>query len=375
MLPMPRTPGDALATMAACDVNSWTDAALDSAFLSCSVDHFGTSVSSFHTSLQTPGDTLRTWDVLSSADRRTAWAAAFAALTELAGPVTPTADRATCLAPSIDWATPRPSRDGHPDQELTFGTCAVIGSGAALRGRGLGPQIDAHDVVIHVNNRPDPSDRNDMGSRTDILFTTPNAYQGLGDCGGTAPFMRDGNCMLGIEYMHVGEDRCCTGDPCRYDVCTVQGVLFKSYDGYPIHCPVPGQEWTAREYMERASSSSLIALGQAAPFTGQLATHFRREGSPYHGVPAPGTHEQPGDPSTGLHAVITMAFACTNVTLFGFRGSSTIDGHHGGYAGHSIAAEHLLLQDLADHTVAAEHFVQPAYYERWRTVNLGYGPY
>ena len=350
--------------MSACDVASWTEEALDSAFLSCSVAHFGSALRSLHTSLQAPGDTLRTWGDLSNANRRAAWVAAITALSQLLASETEASatDNAACLAPSIEWATPRPNG-------LTFGTCAVIGSGAALRGRSLGPEIDANDVVVHVNNRPDPSDRHDMGSRTDILFTTPNAYNSHWDCSASEPFRPNSNCMLDVEYMHAGEDKCCSGDPCHYDVCSVRGVLFKNEGGEDA-CPTH-----IRRDLERTSSGSLISLGVAASFTGDLAVYFRRTGSPYHGTPRPGTVEHPGDPSTGLHAVITMAFACDIVTLYGFRGDATIDGHHGGYAGHSIAAEHVLLQDLANHTVAAEHFVEPAYYERWANVQLGYGSY
>ena len=357
--------------MQACDVASWTDDVLSSAFLSCNVDRFGASLRYLHSSLEAHGATLRTWGDLSSATRRTAWTAAILALSELATPSTADSvaarEASACLAPSIEWATPRPAG-------LAFGSCAVIGSGAALRGRGLGPQIDAHDVVVHVNNRPDPRDRHDMGARTDILYTTPHAFNSRGSCSGDAPFMPTSNCMLGVEYMHAGEEKCCTGDPCAYDVCTVRGVLFKNAGTSNDVCPAQIQN--VREHLERASSRSLISLGLAASFTGRLATYFRREGSPYHGSPKPGTVEQPGDPSTGLHAVITTAFACRNVTLYGFRGDATIDGHHGGYAGHSIAAEHLLLQDLANHAVAAQHFAEPAYYERWQnSVHLGYGQY
>lgn len=353
--------------MSVCDVASWTEEKLASAFLSCNVDHFGLALRSLHPSLQASGDTLSTWGALSNANRRAAWGAAITALSQLsASEVEASAtDNAACLVPSIEWATPRP--DG-----INFGTCAIIGSGAMLRGRGLGPEIDANDVVVHVNNRPDPSDRHDMGSRTDILFTTPNAYEAVGDCWGAEPFRPNSDCMFSIEYMHAGDEKCCSGlgEACHYDLCSVRGVLFKNVGQTENVCPTH-----QRADHERASFASQISLGVAASFIGDLAVYFRRAGSPYHGTPKHGTVEQPGDPSTGLHAVITMAFACDSITLYGFRGDETIDGHHGGYAGHAIAAEHVLLQDLADHAVAAEHFVDPAYYERWANVQLGYGAF
>ena len=42
----------------------------------------------------------------------------------------------------------------------------------AVRHATQGPQIDAHDVVVHVNNKPTREYQQDMGTRTDLLFTT-----------------------------------------------------------------------------------------------------------------------------------------------------------------------------------------------------------
>lgn len=51
-------------------------------------------------------------------------------------------------------------------------------------------------------------------------------------------------------------------------------------------------------------------------------------------------------PTTGLHAVVMMAFACATVRLYGFAGSTTLDGHPM-HVSHNIDAEHALLAFLA----------------------------
>ena len=51
------------------------------------------------------------------------------------------------------------------------------------------------------------------------------------------------------------------------------------------------------------------------------------------------------DPSTGFHAVLTMAFQCKRLTAFGFDGDATYDGHEI-TPEHPIAIEHVLLRLL-----------------------------
>lgn len=78
-----------------------------------------------------------------------------------------------------------------------FGSCAVVGSSGTLIGARLGPQIDAHDVVIRINNAPNGNDVNlsafdadaarrtrkawrlDIGLRTDWRVMNIDAYRTL----------------------------------------------------------------------------------------------------------------------------------------------------------------------------------------------------
>lgn len=47
-------------------------------------------------------------------------------------------------------------------------TVAIVGSGPSERGRGLGHEIDEHDVVIRINNHTVKGFEDDYGSRTDV---------------------------------------------------------------------------------------------------------------------------------------------------------------------------------------------------------------
>mmetsp|Transcript_41028 Transcript_41028/g.131202 ORF Transcript_41028/g.131202 Transcript_41028/m.131202 type:complete len:376 (-) Transcript_41028:70-1197(-) len=56
------------------------------------------------------------------------------------------------------------------------GRCAVVGSsGAALTGRGLGREIDGHDLVFRMNDAPTAGFEQDVGARTDFRVSIPEA--------------------------------------------------------------------------------------------------------------------------------------------------------------------------------------------------------
>jgi hypothetical protein len=83
-----------------------------------------------------------------------------------------TRDIATVEAPNTTFST---TNIGWVyDRRLTFGggaSCAIVGSGATLLGRGLGKTIDAHDFVIRVNRLPTAREHTrDVGARTSVWF-------------------------------------------------------------------------------------------------------------------------------------------------------------------------------------------------------------
>jgi hypothetical protein len=73
------------------------------------------------------------------------------------------------------WGAPRKgvSRPESPFGDLEGKRVAVVGRAASLRGSGEGALIDSFDVVVRVNSLPppDPNLWEDLGKRTDLLYT------------------------------------------------------------------------------------------------------------------------------------------------------------------------------------------------------------
>ena len=63
-----------------------------------------------------------------------------------------------------------------PENDLFGGLqphrCALVSSGPALLGSGLGPRIDAHHVVMRINNAPVKGFEEDVGRRTTLRLTS-----------------------------------------------------------------------------------------------------------------------------------------------------------------------------------------------------------
>lgn len=57
---------------------------------------------------------------------------------------------------------------GRPRRRRRFPSCAVVGNSGILLGSGRGPQIDAHDFVIRLNNAP--ARARDVGTRTSLTL-------------------------------------------------------------------------------------------------------------------------------------------------------------------------------------------------------------
>ena len=63
-------------------------------------------------------------------------------------------------------------------KRASFKTCAVISSGAALKGKRYGKTIDEHEVVVRLNNAPTIGYENDVGSFTTLRLTNTQ-YEGV----------------------------------------------------------------------------------------------------------------------------------------------------------------------------------------------------
>jgi len=63
-------------------------------------------------------------------------------------------------------------------KRASFKTCAVVSSGAALKGKGYGKTIDEHEVVVRLNNAPTIGYEKDVGSFTTLRLTNTQ-YEGV----------------------------------------------------------------------------------------------------------------------------------------------------------------------------------------------------
>lgn len=309
---------------------------MQSHFVQASIEEFGNRVRSLNPPIRDPvaqaADALGGWygeRSPTSASKREAWSRLLAALAaRVAAPQTGNShgegSDGPCWARSIEWVT-KATLSGAYSRSLASLTCAVVGSGAVLNGAGHGPAIDAHDVVVHINNLPHAHMRGDMGSRTDVFFGTLCAvFRG------------------GTEIQDDGERTCEFASDCPF-----RAAIFRS--------ELQDECEDGRQKLERAAPASAIPLGVSSELASNFVTHLRREDT---------------DPSTGFNAVITMALACASVSLFGFSGSGTVDDH---FIGHNIEAEHALLRQLVNHTMPDDAFPNQEAADRWRTAVVMYG--
>lgn len=178
--------------------------------------------------------------------------------------------------------------------------CALVGAAASLMHKGHGPKIDAHDVVIRVNRLPTLDYFEDFGKRTDVLVLAVGKENdwGISLMGGK---QRD-------EFGKLEELRII----CRYGGpnCTFSSLLFLyhqvPYDSTLLTAPFP---------VGVSSRASFLAAYCLVP--------------------------ESKHPSTGLHAFLTFAPLCRTLSLFGFSGQGTADGHHTSSI-HNYDVEHSL---------------------------------
>lgn len=207
--------------------------------------------------------------------------------------------------------------------------CALVGSGALLAGRGLGPTIDAHDLVLRVNRLPFPaaSSRHvaDVGARTSVWFSKMCRLQ------------------HGALRLQVMDSRYPNGeaDPGPEGLCPLGGPNSKK--GGAHSCPFDafvargGANETGLKKKCYADGMRALAGRRAAAFPIGLTSGWLFElANQLHG----GT-----EASTGLHAVLAFAPQCAGgLRLYGFSGNATLDGHK---MGHAVAKEHAVINEMA----------------------------
>mmetsp|Transcript_81683 Transcript_81683/g.229946 ORF Transcript_81683/g.229946 Transcript_81683/m.229946 type:complete len:318 (-) Transcript_81683:93-1046(-) len=196
-----------------------------------------------------------------------------------------------------------------------FERCALVGSSAALKGRGLGGEIDSHDTVIRVNRIPTEHFVLDFGSRTDVLFSGPRA---------------DGKDMFDkrvVRYRTFGGqvENCSFGaERCGFTSMVFKGADFVEYNR------TWNQVWPKSEPGWKPRTST-FALGYQSDLVNIFAFKLLNR-------------SKPSRPSNGLHAFLTFGLMCKQMNLYGFAGQGTADGHRLDFNVHNLTREHELMR-------------------------------
>ena len=193
-------------------------------------------------------------------------------------------------------------------------------------GGSFGAEIDRADVVVRVNRLPRASgeDTADLGRRTDAYVLDRCSMRSAAD---------DGD--IDVTYNGGAKENCNLRTvPLRSDPssCPFTTLILRGNDARWEHdCSGEVQN---NDPIRDAAARSAVHLGVETDLLLEAVFDLRS----FH---PPGMNK----PTTGLHALVAMGLLCSRVRLYGFAGTTTIDGHE--EAGdHNIAAEHALLAEL-----------------------------
>jgi hypothetical protein len=191
-----------------------------------------------------------------------------------------------------------------------FRTCAVVGNSGILLGSGRGPQIDAHDFIIRLNNAP---------------------------AGATAAFAPDVGAKTSLAFAHSFVLRRCAAP----SAATVPGcachpygrnVPLAMYVSHPAHfldalacgaTATPASPFRLRLTDARldalcARIAKYYSLRRFVAATGEPASRWRGGD-----VRTPHFHY-----SSGLEAVVMALGACEEVSMFGFGKAAGVKHHY-----------------------------------------------
>ena len=198
-------------------------------------------------------------------------------------------------------------------------------------------------MVIRVNRMP-PRGVNDrhaqIGRRTDIYF--------VDRCFVDSAF-------FGYNLVGGGQDECNTnvvGD------CPFRAIVLKGNTRtYEYMC---AGETHNNDKLRHEAGGSVIPYGIVRDEITDAVLELRGFEPEHENVP-----------TTGFHAAIAMGLECHSLRLYGFAGSTTLDGHHMD-ASHDIETEHALLRQLTSHTLRDDQLVYDATMLRsaWQVANV-----
>ena len=225
---------------------------------------------------------------------------------------------------NIEWLT----RERPPLR--VSGQCAIVGSGAALAGRSLGHAIDSHDVVIRVNRLNNGMSATDLGARTDVWFSKMSRISKR-----ARELYLD---VIGLGGKTILRPPCRLAGPAPSATCPFKAFVFRG--GSKTR---KGQQMMDRRRALLNGSSSRHNLGfPIGQESGAVFKAAERLVS-LSARPASCTREAGPEATMGFHAILTFASHCRHISLFGFTGNSTFDGH--AIVNHNLDREHDLLRE------------------------------
>ncbi|CAL4904194.1 unnamed protein product [Urochloa decumbens] len=186
-----------------------------------------------------------------------------------------------------------------------FPTCAVVGNSGILLGSGRGAQIDAHDLVIRLNNARVAGYAADVGAKTSVSFVNSNI---LHYCA-----VRSAISTPGCSCHPYGREV-----PMAMYVCQpahLLDALICNATATPSS-PFPLLVTDARLDALCARIAKYYSLRQFVATTGEPASNWTRMHD-----------ERYFHYSSGLQAVVMALGVCDEVSLFGF-GKATGAKHH-----------------------------------------------
>mmetsp|Transcript_109490 Transcript_109490/g.308913 ORF Transcript_109490/g.308913 Transcript_109490/m.308913 type:complete len:405 (-) Transcript_109490:80-1294(-) len=210
----------------------------------------------------------------------------------------------------------------------SFGSCALIGSGGALKGKGLGPEIDSYDTVVRINRVPGKPFQADLGKKTDIYYsnTATDTYP-AGETG---------------EWVTVAEKHNAIGLKlwCQYG----HKIMIKGNCPFSSTILTRSTKWGTDKIMGFNINKYFQTPFPVAHTADVLEVFFWNAN-------AIGDYYTSG----GLKAFFTVAPFCEKITLYGFSGSGNFDGHLIDSV-HNFGNEHIWLHRLAEGDVRDEDF-------------------
>eukprot|EP00812_Abedinium_dasypus_P009231 NODE_2936_length_853_cov_372.249373.p1 GENE.NODE_2936_length_853_cov_372.249373~~NODE_2936_length_853_cov_372.249373.p1 ORF type:complete len:247 (+),score=95.05 NODE_2936_length_853_cov_372.249373:79-741(+) len=187
----------------------------------------------------------------------------------------------------------------------------------------LGAKIDDHDTIIRINRLTTFSYVDDFGSRTDIMFG--NHYEAKT---GTVTLMGEIDMQNGRARDYPSAD--CSSKH-RAQCPVEEDVVFVFKDDGSSSKQLK-KKWKKAKFQVGLQHHN-ISLAAKAVMAALSDTNVTLK------------------PSTGMHAFFTFAPLCDKMTMYGFTGEETADGHSEESSHHSVSTEHSFYRMIIAGTV------------------------